>query len=198
MGTHAIRRLILLAASALALLAPAPAGATAAGGPLSWSASKLIDGQPPFGQGFKLLGMSCPSSSLCVAVDDSGHVLTSTDRTGGASAWAVTRVDGFNFISDVSCVPGLCVAVDAAGHVLTSTDPTGGAGAWSLHPGPTTTQATVRCWRASRVRRRRCAWSLMATATCSVRPTLPAVRGPPCSSRTAASTRSPVTPRRSA
>ena len=33
-----------------------------------------------------LTGVSCPSSSLCVAVDRSGNVVTSTNPAGGAAA----------------------------------------------------------------------------------------------------------------
>jgi hypothetical protein len=80
-----------------------------------------------------LTGVSCASSSLCVAVDHSGEVISSTDPGGGASAWTPARVDGSTIISSVSCPsPSLCVAVDQHGAVLASTDPTGGVGAWSV------------------------------------------------------------------
>jgi hypothetical protein len=65
-------------------------------------------------------GVSCPSSGLCVAVDEWGDVVTSTNPTGGASAWTVTHVDGSNFLSGVSCPSsGLCVTVDEIGDVVT-------------------------------------------------------------------------------
>ncbi|HVB13697.1 MAG TPA: hypothetical protein VNH38_02930 [Candidatus Dormibacteraeota bacterium] len=38
--------------------------------------------------------MSCPSTGPCVAVDNNGDVVTSTNRTGGAVAWKGTNVDG--------------------------------------------------------------------------------------------------------
>jgi hypothetical protein len=37
--------------------------------------------------------VSCPSVSLCVAGDQNGNVLTSTDPTGGANAWTIVPVD---------------------------------------------------------------------------------------------------------
>ena len=76
--------------------------------------------------------MSCPRESLCVAVDTSGDVVTSTDPTGGASAWTVTEV-GVDGPAAVSCPSaGLCVAADDHSDVWTSTDPTGGASAWTV------------------------------------------------------------------
>src|ERR1019366_8664802 len=84
---------------------------------------------PPAG----LSGVSCPSSSLCVAVDGAGDVVTSVAPTAGAHAWAVTNVDGLNALSAVSCPStSLCVAVDRAGNVVSSTDPGAGAAVWTV------------------------------------------------------------------
>jgi hypothetical protein len=72
--------------------------------------------------------ISCPSASLCVAGDETG-ILSSTNPTGGASAWNSGAVAS---ISGLSCPSvSLCVAVDGGNDVLTSTDPTGGASAWT-------------------------------------------------------------------
>lgn len=96
------------------------------GGAGAWSAPASIDG------GSSLTGISCPSPSLCVAVDGRGNVVTSTDPTGGPASWTAANVDGANLISAVSCASSSwCVAVDTQGNVLTSTNPTGGASAWS-------------------------------------------------------------------
>jgi hypothetical protein len=106
-------------------------GSARAASPLSWGAPVLIDQQLPFtlGNGG---GVSCPSVSLCVAVDGAGNVVTSTDPTGGQGAWTATSVDGDNVLYGVSC-PSVsqCVAVDGTGNVVTSTDPTGGQSAWT-------------------------------------------------------------------
>jgi WD40-like Beta Propeller Repeat len=98
-----------------------------AGGPSTWTASPLPRDK------YALLGLSCPSSRLCVAVDGQGDVLTSTDPTGGAAAWTITDVDpaeasaAFGIGGSpqaVSCPSvSLCVAIDGSGRVLTSTDP---------------------------------------------------------------------------
>jgi hypothetical protein len=81
-----------------------------------------------------LNAVSCASSSLCVAVDFVGNVVTSSTPTGGAAAWTVTHVDDFFMpLSGVSCPSsGLCVAVDISGNVVTSSNPTGGAAAWTV------------------------------------------------------------------
>lgn len=42
----------------------------------------------------QLDSISCPSVSLCVVVDSEGHVVTSTDPTGGPSTWKPALVDG--------------------------------------------------------------------------------------------------------
>src|ERR1019366_9950291 len=99
---------VLLAGAALA----SPV-ALAAGSPLTWSAPERVDHQPPFGYPTPLGGPSCPSSGLCVAVDNRGNLVTSSNPTGGAAAWTVTDVDGSNGLDGVSCPSsGLCVAVD--------------------------------------------------------------------------------------
>ena len=77
-------------------------------------------------------GLSCPSVSLCVATDQDGNVLTSSQPTGGRDAWQVANVS--SGLGPVSCPSvGLCIAV-AGNQVFTSTAPTGGAGAWQATP----------------------------------------------------------------
>ncbi len=80
-----------------------------------------------------VLGIPVPGSALCVAVDGQ-HVVTSTNPTGGASAWTVTPVTGAITLSSVSCASSsLCVAGDYEfGNVAASTNPTGGSSAWTL------------------------------------------------------------------
>jgi hypothetical protein len=91
-----------------------------------------------------MTSISCPSTTLCVAVDGAGDVISSPDPTGGAAAWTAAHVDpsptqnntdnaGSVLVRGVSCPSTtLCVAVDAAGNALVSTDPTGGAVAWTI------------------------------------------------------------------
>jgi hypothetical protein len=94
--------------------------------------------QGPIPTNSQLLGISCPSSRLCVAVTNEGVIYNSTDPTGPASAWNVAELTptGRNLhLYGVSCpTESLCVAVSGRrqgrGKVFTSTDPTGGAAAW--------------------------------------------------------------------
>jgi hypothetical protein len=108
----------------LRLASPAPAFAD---GPFSWAIANVDDSND-------LVSISCPSASLCVAGETAGNVVTSTDPTGGAGAWTVTKASTSGAaINGVSCPStSLCVAVDSGGNVVTSTNPTGGAGAWTV------------------------------------------------------------------
>lgn len=69
-----------------------------------------------------LTGVSCASASLCVAVDDAGNALVSTNPTGDARAWSATAVDPGQPLTALSCAPApLCVAVDGAGDAVVAT-----------------------------------------------------------------------------
>jgi hypothetical protein len=76
--------------------------------------------------------------ALCVAVDDAGNAFTSSQPTGGASAWTHRRIDpnatgGLYELNGISCPSvSLCTAiVYYGGRVFTSRNPTGAASAWS-------------------------------------------------------------------
>jgi hypothetical protein len=77
-------------------------------------------------------GVDCESASLCVALDDGGRVLSTTNPAGGAGEWHVAGVDEPNALYAVSCPSALlCVAGDAAGDLVTSSNPTG-IGTWNV------------------------------------------------------------------
>jgi hypothetical protein len=111
---------------------------------LTWRSPALIDSPSPGLNGLRgLRAISCPTVSLCAAIDASGNVVTSTDP-GGADTWNVAHVDsnttncGYPVVPcqarflGVSCVSiSWCLAWDEAGYVLTSTAPTIGAAGWS-------------------------------------------------------------------
>ncbi len=108
-----------------------------------------------------LFGMSCPTTSFCVATGAGNTVATSTNPTGGAADWSVAFVGAGAMptpggisparqIRGVDCTsPSLCVGVSSEGLIYTSTDPGGGAGAWSTtdvdEPGPNTHMYGVSC-----------------------------------------------------
>jgi hypothetical protein len=79
--------------------------------------------------GTALTGVSCPTSSLCVAVDTAGAVLVSTEPA--ADTWrSLGDLDGGARLVGVSCSSAsLCVAVDTAGGAILSAQPTI-AGSW--------------------------------------------------------------------
>ncbi len=84
-----------------------------------------------------LTSVSCPVAGLCVAVDNRGNIVTSTNPAGGASHWATANVDDTTAFAGVSCASAsFCVAVDLAGNVVVSSNPAGGAGAWHVEPLP--------------------------------------------------------------
>jgi hypothetical protein len=68
-------------------------------------------------------GASCPSTSLCVAVDNAGNVVTSTRPASGAASWHVVHVDdAAMFFDGVSCtLTSLCVGAGAYGNVVVGT-----------------------------------------------------------------------------
>lgn len=109
----------------MAGLALGVAGRAKAADPFVWAPAQKIDVD-------SLGGLSCPSPTLCVAVDNEGTALTTTDP-GGGGAWQAALVDADNSLSDVSCPSAsLCVAIDDAGNVVTSVSPSGGPSAWQV------------------------------------------------------------------
>lgn len=111
-------------------------------GPASaWHSAEVNGGFNAVGGAFNTVGLSCPTTRLCVAVTGFGaQVLSSTDPLGGSRAWRSRTIGGelgggggpSEGGGGVSCATTrLCVAVFGLSNtVLTSTDPTGGAGSW--------------------------------------------------------------------
>jgi hypothetical protein len=128
------RMLVLTTVVSLITLMAGAGWARADASPLAWSGPVTVD--PPNNSNipeFEMFGVSCPSESLCVALNYHGDVVTSTDPTGGTGAWTPAHIaaDG-TLASHISCpTVDLCVLVGGdRGAVFTSTDPTGGSAAW--------------------------------------------------------------------
>jgi hypothetical protein len=140
-----LRRSLLVTALAACLLAAAGASSAAAAG---WQLQAHVEGEQ-FRPNLPLLGVSCPSASLCVVVGELDAIVSSTNPTGGASAWHEARPTGeattdchehwsppcqdpkARAIRSVSCPSvRLCVAVTGEGYLYSTTDPTGPAEAW--------------------------------------------------------------------
>jgi hypothetical protein len=108
------------------------AGAARAADPLLWARPMFIDAHVAATHPYGLGSVSCPTTSLCVAVDSAGYLFTSTNPGGGASAWRSGQsqiITGAGLVG-VSCPSSsLCVAV-SGGSIASSTDPAGGSARW--------------------------------------------------------------------
>ena len=118
----------LIRAVAVAAMGVAPgvgmAPASASAAPLSWAPRVSIS--PHI-----LNAVSCPTSSLCIAVGNSGLAASSLHPAGGTAAWTNTDIDGTNRLLDLSCASAhFCVAADNHARALTASNPTGGAADW--------------------------------------------------------------------
>jgi hypothetical protein len=95
-----------------------------------WSLASIDPGQA-------LTSVSCPSTTLCVAVDGVGQVLATHQPLGGG--WSGLSIDAGKRLSGVSCASeSLCVAVDTAGNALVSSNPGSPLPSWtasSIDPG---------------------------------------------------------------
>jgi hypothetical protein len=122
-----------------------------AGPATGWTVARVdtsITEPSPYGGGPNLLrGVSCPSVSLCVAVDSVGNIISSGAPTGGAPAWALTHIDDNSDygctgggptcqapLMGVSCAtPSSCSAADFTGNLLQTTTPAAPA-PWPSRP----------------------------------------------------------------
>jgi len=151
---HILRPRALLGVAWGVMLACASMSGSAIADPsLYWSYPSVIDAHV-------VDQLACPTTSLCVGVDAYGDVVTSTNPTGGASAWTVTNIDNSapetpfslpNALNAVSCpspAGSLCVAVGEGG-IYASSKPAGGAGAWLAAGGVGAHGHAVSCPSAS-------------------------------------------------
>jgi hypothetical protein len=60
--------------------------------------------------------MSCPSPSLCVAVDSHDRAVISTDPTAARPTWYAANIKGVVDLTAISCAStAFCIAVDSNG-----------------------------------------------------------------------------------
>jgi hypothetical protein len=115
------------------------------GGSVGWT-SQDVAGSFAAGTDNSISGVSCPTTHLCVAVDDVGDAIISTDPSDGAAAhWQTTNVLGpasDNFdqsFAGIDCpTTSLCVGVGSHGQsneVAATGDPAAGPAAhWITYP----------------------------------------------------------------
>ena len=84
------------------------------GGPTAWNHASLNGGN-----GY--VGIACPSTTLCVAVSNTGHAATSTDPSGGASTWTDTLIDGPSCAVNTPCIAQQLYAHDDQGTSIFDT-----------------------------------------------------------------------------
>jgi hypothetical protein len=82
---------------------------------------------------FPLLhGISCSSRTLCVAVDNKGHAVSSTNPAAASPIWRGSEIPGLADPQAISCVAtALCVTVSWNGGAGISTDPAADRPHWS-------------------------------------------------------------------
>jgi hypothetical protein len=80
-------------------------------------------------------GVSCPTATACLGVDNNGSVLTSTDPTGGSASWQAENLVPFeatpgeaqfnhNALFGASCAStSLCALVGSDSRIFTSSTP---------------------------------------------------------------------------
>jgi hypothetical protein len=107
--------------------------------PLAFGSGFRFDDQAPFAHPWAIDSLSCPTSTMCAAVDEHGDILTTSDPTAPASGWqrVAARIDRDDGLSCPTAA--LCVAVGQVGGaetVLASSNPTGGPGAWQSYQLP--------------------------------------------------------------
>ena len=112
------------------------ASANVTGGANEWITGN-VDGRTVNSSGQSestITGVACPSTTLCVATDDSGHILVSKHPAESTAAWTkgLPAASEGNALNSPACpTTTLCVVADSNGTVLTSTNPGGGAGTWT-------------------------------------------------------------------
>jgi hypothetical protein len=138
------KSLIFRSARALPLLGlvlaglAVPAGASAAPS-IKWNKALAVE-RPTAGG---ISAVSCPTATLCLAVDQSGRVLVSKTPTKGPKTWKFAKIDKIGSLTGISCpTVNMCVAVDNAGYEMHTTKPAGGKKYWSAPIRIDTTQAT--------------------------------------------------------
>jgi hypothetical protein len=101
------------------------AAASSAATPLDFSVAH------PMGVSAAVPGLSCPSTTLCVASDDAGQVLFSTDPASPSSVWTHFTIPTADELSAAYCATTtFCVLGDSnAGNVYISHSPTVAAAA---------------------------------------------------------------------
>src|SRR6185312_1921255 len=85
--SHRSRSMWLALLTSLAFALAPVAAAHAAGDPFTFGPAALVAPGPPFAQQLKINDISCPATSLCVAVDDQGGTISTANPTAPTPTW---------------------------------------------------------------------------------------------------------------
>ena len=135
------RRALIVSVLAMLAIAGTAQDSRAAG--MTWNKPVAV-GQAPFSSYGTVKSVSCPTTSLCVGVDDLGGIVRSTDPAAATPSWQRENVQrtsvchigveafcpaGFYAVSCAST--SLCVAVDGVGDAFVSTNPAAANPTWT-------------------------------------------------------------------
>jgi hypothetical protein len=110
-----------------------------------------------------LTAISCSSTSLCVATDLWGHIVSSPDPSDASPIWDVATITVATVAGGyLSCSTDSFCLVRAVGGILESSDPTGGSGSWTVATATngTPTADLVYCISGSETCRTDSGWGL--------------------------------------
>jgi len=102
------------------------------GGAKDWTHPARVDTATQPGGGFAgFSGISCPTTQLCVAVDNSlnGQVAYTTNPTGPAKGWTLATIGTGVTLNAVACATATMCVIGGSERYY-SIAPTGGASAW--------------------------------------------------------------------
>jgi hypothetical protein len=114
-------------------------------GAASWSKPAQVDSATQTGGGpAGFAAVSCPTTTFCLAVDNSanGQVAYTTDPTGPASAWTLTTIGQGVLLDSVSCTSATFCMIGGS-NAYYSTTPTGGASAWKAVSSLTSSNSVI-------------------------------------------------------
>ena len=110
-----------------------------------WTKPTQIDTATQTGGGpAGFAGISCPTTTFCVAVDNAvnGQIAYTTDPAGPASAWSLTTIGSGVLLDSVSCTSATFCMIGGS-NAYYSTTPTSGASAWKAVASLTTSNSVI-------------------------------------------------------
>jgi hypothetical protein len=96
-----------------------------------WHRVALEPSSQPNVEGTVILdAVTCAGAHFCLISDDIGNVFSTTNPTGGKSAWHGSEIDDIEILAVTCSSPSMCAALDYNGLAMTTTD-AGAGGPWS-------------------------------------------------------------------